>query len=69
MQEICYTIKRAVTAGEQQVCWLWCSYVCQSVSGAAPEGRLGLFAYTLTVAVLTVVLPWLQLQKHKENKG
>lgn len=41
------------------------THICQSVSGAAPDGRLGLAARTLTVAVLPVVLPRFQLQRQK----
>lgn len=59
-------------AGESPAELVWeCTHICQSVSGAAPEGRLRLSTHTLAVAVLAVVLPWLQLEKtqHKETKG
>lgn len=48
-----------------------CTHISQSVSRAAPDGRLGLSTYALAVTVLTVVLPRLQLPNttHKENKG
>lgn len=53
------------------MCRSHCTHVRQSVSGAAPDGRLGLSAHALAVAVLTVVLARLQLPNttHRETKG
>lgn len=42
-----------------------CTYICQSFSGAAPDGQLGLSAWT--VAVLAVVLSRFKLPKHEET--
>jgi len=44
------------------------THVCQSVSGAAPDGGLGFSTDALTVAVFAVVLARLQLENTKTAK-
>ena len=53
------------------VCVLIClfTYVTQPISGAASDKRLGPSAHALAVAVLAVVLAWLQLKDNKHTQS
>lgn len=45
------------------------TYVCQSISGAAPDGGFGFSTHALAIAVFTVVLARLQLENTKTAKN